>query len=168
MFRLLSKESNIFSIPVYIFFLFLLIISFNILDFKTLGVFSSIITFCGFALGYFLFNAIGCSYYLFCQELKNNPLFAQRMQDAVTAGMLLLQDKVRFLVEDNPDADPALLRVQLSAYTTLLKAYHPERFGDRVQITHHKVDVKGAITEAKSRTRVIDVTPQRLINPLDD
>ncbi len=62
MFRLLSKESNIFSIPVYIFFLFLLIISFNILDFKTLGVFSSIITFCGFALGYFLFNAIGLNY----------------------------------------------------------------------------------------------------------
>lgn len=62
MFKLLSKESNIFSIPVYIFFLFLLIISFNILDFKTLGVFSSIITFCGFALGYFLFNAIGLNY----------------------------------------------------------------------------------------------------------
>jgi len=62
MFRLLSKESNIFSIPVYIFFLFLLIISFNILDFKTLDVFSSIITFCGFALGYFLFNAIGLNY----------------------------------------------------------------------------------------------------------
>ncbi|WP_374450269.1 DUF6427 family protein [Cloacibacterium normanense] len=62
MFRLLSKESNIFSIPVYIFFLFLLIIPFNILDFKTLGVFSSIITFCGFALGYFLFNAIGLNY----------------------------------------------------------------------------------------------------------
>lgn len=62
MFRLLSKESNIFSIPVYIFFLFLLIISFNILNFKTLGVFSSMITFCGFALGYFLFNAIGLNY----------------------------------------------------------------------------------------------------------
>ena len=39
-----------------------MIISFNILDFKTLGVFSSIITFCGFALGYFLFNAIGLNY----------------------------------------------------------------------------------------------------------
>ena len=115
-----------------------------------------------------IYLAMGCSYYLFCQELKNNPLFAQRMQDAVTAGMLLLQDKVRFIVEDNPDADPALLRVQLSAYTTLLKAYHPERFGDRVQITHHKVDVKGAITEAKSRTRIIDVTPPQPINPLDD
>lgn len=62
MFRLLSKESNIFSIPVYIFFLFFLVASFNILDFKTLGVFSSVITFCGFALGYFLFNTIGLNY----------------------------------------------------------------------------------------------------------
>ena len=32
------------------------------MDFKTLGVFSSIITFCGFVLGYFLFNAIGLNY----------------------------------------------------------------------------------------------------------
>lgn len=56
MFRLLSKETNIFSIPVYIFFLFLMVISFNILDFKALGVFSALITFCGIALGYFLFN----------------------------------------------------------------------------------------------------------------
>lgn len=59
MFRLLSKESHIFSIPLYIFFLFILIMVFNVLDFKTLGVFSGIITFCGIALGYFLFSAIG-------------------------------------------------------------------------------------------------------------
>ena len=59
MFRLLSKESHIFSIPLYIFFLFIMIMVFNVLDFKTLGVFSGIITFCGIALGYFLFSAIG-------------------------------------------------------------------------------------------------------------
>jgi len=62
MFRLLSKESNIFSIPIYIFFLLLMVIYFNVLDFKTLGAFSGIITFCGIALGYFLFNAIGLNY----------------------------------------------------------------------------------------------------------
>ncbi len=62
MFRLLSKETNIFSIPVYIFFLFLMVIFFNVLDFKTLGVFSGIITFFGIALGYFLFNTIGLNY----------------------------------------------------------------------------------------------------------
>ena len=62
MFRLLSKETNIFSIPVYLFFLFLMVIYFNALDFKTLSLFTAVITFCGIALGYFLFNTIGLNY----------------------------------------------------------------------------------------------------------
>ncbi|WP_228409250.1 DUF6427 family protein, partial [Chryseobacterium sp. HMWF001] len=35
MFKLLSKESNIFSIPVYIGFLLLIVITFNLLNFNT-------------------------------------------------------------------------------------------------------------------------------------
>ena len=62
MFRLLSKESNIFSVPVYIGILLLIVISFNFLDFNTLDVFSAIITFAGVALGYFCFNAIALNY----------------------------------------------------------------------------------------------------------
>lgn len=62
MFRLLSKESNIFSVPVYIGVLLLIVIAFNILDFSTLNVFSAIITFGGIALGYFCFNAIALNY----------------------------------------------------------------------------------------------------------
>lgn len=62
MFRLLSKESNIFSVPVYIGILLLIVISFNFLDFNTLEVFSAIITFAGVALGYFCFNAIALNY----------------------------------------------------------------------------------------------------------
>lgn len=62
MFRLLSKEANIFSIPVYLFFLFLMVIYFNVLDYKALGVFSAIVTFCGIALGYFLFNTIALNH----------------------------------------------------------------------------------------------------------
>ncbi len=62
MFRLLSKESNIFSIPVYIGILLLIVIGFNILDFNTLDVVSAIITFGGIALGYFCFNAIALNY----------------------------------------------------------------------------------------------------------
>lgn len=63
MFRLLSKESNIFSIPVYIGILLLIIIEFNILDFNSLDIISAIITFAGIALGYFCFNAIGLTYH---------------------------------------------------------------------------------------------------------
>ena len=62
MFRLLSKESNIFSVPVYIGILLLIVISFNLLDFNTLELFSAVITFAGVALGYFCFNAIALNY----------------------------------------------------------------------------------------------------------
>ncbi|MDQ0477404.1 MULTISPECIES: DUF6427 family protein [Chryseobacterium] len=62
MFRLLSKESNIFSVPVYIGILLLIVISFNILDFNTLEIISAVITFGGVALGYFCFNAVALNY----------------------------------------------------------------------------------------------------------
>lgn len=69
MFRLLSKESNIFSVPVYIGFLFLIFISLNLLDFKYIDIFPAIITFMGISLGYFLFNAIALN------QFSHLPLF---------------------------------------------------------------------------------------------
>ncbi len=62
MFKLLSKESNIFSIPVYIGFLLLIVTYFNVLNFTTLGTISAVITFAGVALAYFLFNKINLNY----------------------------------------------------------------------------------------------------------
>lgn len=62
MFRLLSKESNIFSIPVYIGFLLLVVIIFNILNFNTYEAIVAVITFLGIALGYFCFNTIALNY----------------------------------------------------------------------------------------------------------
>lgn len=63
MFRLLSKESNIFSIPVYIGVLLVIVISFNILDYNTLDIISAMITFLGVALGYFCFHAMALNYH---------------------------------------------------------------------------------------------------------
>lgn len=62
MFRLLSKESNIFSIPVYIGVLFFIIVGFNFLNFNALDVLSAVITFGGIALGYFCFNTMALNY----------------------------------------------------------------------------------------------------------
>lgn len=62
MFRLLSKESNIFSIPFYIGVLLLIVIGFNFLDLNTLDFFSAVITFAGVAMGYFCFNTIALNY----------------------------------------------------------------------------------------------------------
>ncbi|MDO5616120.1 MAG: DUF6427 family protein [Cruoricaptor ignavus] len=58
MFKLLSKESNIFSVPVYIIFLLFVVVYFNILNFNMLDWFSASVTFCGVALAYFVFNQI--------------------------------------------------------------------------------------------------------------
>ncbi|MGE4513902.1 MAG: DUF6427 family protein, partial [Chryseobacterium sp.] len=62
MFKLLSKESNIFSIPVYIGFLLLIVITFNFLNFNTYEAIIAGITFLGIALGYFCFHSIALNY----------------------------------------------------------------------------------------------------------
>ncbi|GEN77150.1 DUF6427 family protein [Chryseobacterium hagamense] len=62
MFKLLSKESNIFSIPVYIGFLLLIVITFNLLNFNTYEAVIAGITFLGIALGYFCFHSIALNY----------------------------------------------------------------------------------------------------------
>ncbi|SFI54887.1 DUF6427 family protein [Halpernia frigidisoli] len=62
MFRLLSKESNIFSIPVYLVFLTVIISAFNALNISNLNIISFLITFVGIALGYFVFNQIKLNY----------------------------------------------------------------------------------------------------------
>ena len=69
MFRLLSKESTIFSIPLYIGFLLVMVAFFNLLNFSGSQVFSTAVTFVGIALGYFCFNAIKLNY------LSHLPLF---------------------------------------------------------------------------------------------
>ncbi len=62
MFKLLSKEANIFSIPLFLLLLVAIVISVNIFNFNTLSIISAIITFIGIALGYFLFNSINLTY----------------------------------------------------------------------------------------------------------
>ena len=59
MFRLLSKETNIFSIPIYMGVILAIILITNTLFFSLLNIISSFIAFCGMALGCVLFNKIG-------------------------------------------------------------------------------------------------------------
>lgn len=59
MFKLLSKESNIFSIPVYIAFLVVMLVTFNFFTLSSLNIFSLLLTLAGIALGYFTFSSIG-------------------------------------------------------------------------------------------------------------
>lgn len=59
MFRLLSKETNIFSIPIYMGVILAIVLMVNALSFSLLNIISSFIAFCGMALGCVLFNKIG-------------------------------------------------------------------------------------------------------------
>lgn len=69
MFRLLSKQTHIFSIPAYMLVLLAFISVFNIFNFSVLNIVSSLIAFCGIVLGYFLFNNIGLN------QKSHLPLF---------------------------------------------------------------------------------------------
>lgn len=69
MFRILSRQTHIFSIPSYLIVLILFISIFNVLNFSILGAISSFITFIGIALGYFAFKGIGMT------ENLHLPLF---------------------------------------------------------------------------------------------
>lgn len=63
MFKLLSKESNIFSIPIYIIFLLGIVILFNVFNFNYLHWISAVIMFFGVALAYFVFDQIDLTYH---------------------------------------------------------------------------------------------------------
>ena len=58
MFRLLSKKTNLFSVPTYIGALLLFILISNDLEFTFSNIFSTSIAFVGLAMGYVLFNKI--------------------------------------------------------------------------------------------------------------
>ncbi|MDO4764170.1 MAG: DUF6427 family protein [Flavobacteriaceae bacterium] len=56
MFRLLSKETNIFSIPTYVGVLLAIMLFINVFHISFLSIFSSIFAFLGLTFGYILFN----------------------------------------------------------------------------------------------------------------
>lgn len=62
MFKLLSKESNIFSIPVYIGFVAVLLFVSHALKGNFFSIDISLFAFLGLALGYFCINAVGITY----------------------------------------------------------------------------------------------------------
>ncbi|MBO6183146.1 MAG: hypothetical protein J6O88_00440 [Chryseobacterium sp.] len=108
MFRLLSKESNIFSIPVYIGFLLLIVILFNILNFNTYEGIIAGITFVGIALGYFCFNAIDLNYHthlpLFLYTFFIFGLYDSSIDIGIAVAILTNSFVLLLLTSTNEDA----------------------------------------------------------------
>lgn len=63
MFRLLSKESNIFSVPLYLALLFLALVSMSVQDISVYAVTSASLAMIGFGLGFFCFHTLGITYF---------------------------------------------------------------------------------------------------------
>ncbi|WP_027379898.1 DUF6427 family protein [Chryseobacterium daeguense] len=107
MFKLLSKESNIFSIPVYIGFLLLIVIIFNILNFNTYEAIIAGITFLGIALGYFCFHSIALTYQthlpLFLYTFFVFGLYPGHMDIGVAVSLLTNSFLLLLLTSTNED-----------------------------------------------------------------
>lgn len=107
MLKLLSKESNIFSIPIYIGFLLFIVIAFNVLDFIAIGSISATITFAGIALGYFLFNKIDLTYQthlpLFLYTFFVFALYPGNLDIGLSIALLTNSFLLLILTSDNED-----------------------------------------------------------------
>lgn len=107
MFKLLSKESNIFSIPVYIGFLLLIVIAFNIPNFNTNEAIINGIAFLGIVLGYFCFNAIALNYQTHLPLFLYTFLIFGLFPDQIDIGIAvaLLTNSFLLLILTNPDEE---------------------------------------------------------------
>ncbi|UZT99788.1 DUF6427 family protein [Chryseobacterium fluminis] len=107
MFKLLSKESNIFSIPVYIGFLLLVVIIFNFLNFNTYEGIIAGITFLGIALGYFCFHSIALNYQthlpLFLYTFFIFGLYPGKMDIGIAVSLLTNSFLLLLLTSTNED-----------------------------------------------------------------
>lgn len=106
MFRLLSKETNIFSIPIYMGVILAIILITNTLSFSLLNVISSFIAFCGMALGCVLFNKIGMT------RRNHLPLFlyicfifsfyTENLDIGISVALFTNSILLFFLTDENP------------------------------------------------------------------
>ena len=97
----------------------------------------------------------GGDYPMLCRAVENNAVFAQAIDKARKLGWFLQADRLCTLVEDNPEMPIERLALISSNIKWLLARLMRQVFGDSVEITHVRTDVRGALTEARSRTILV-------------
>lgn len=106
MFRLLSKETNIFSIPIYMGVILAIILITNTLSFSLLNVISSFIAFCGMALGCVLFNKIGMTRRthlpLFLYICFIFSFYTENLDIGISVALFTNSILLFFLTDENP------------------------------------------------------------------
>lgn len=106
MFRLLSKETNIFSIPIYMGVILAIILIVNALSFSLLNIISSFIAFCGMALGCVLFNKIGMTRRthlpLFLYICFIFSFYTENLDIGISVALFTNSILLFFLTDENP------------------------------------------------------------------
>jgi hypothetical protein len=113
-------------------------------------------------------NAIGCKNLSQLRTIReNNPDFDIQLQRAREDGFMLLAEKLMTIVEDNPTIHPFLIKLKAENLKWLLSKLHYQVFGDRLELNvTEKVNIIGAITESRSRLRIIN-PPQLSTDPFE-
>lgn len=106
-----------------------------------------------------LIAALGCSRTQFYRVLQNNPDFEREYNRARKFGFESVAENVLTLVDDDPFGDPQLLKIKGDNMKWFLGVCDPAKYGQRQTLTVESVDISAALTEAKNRARLIDITP---------
>jgi hypothetical protein len=92
------------------------------------------------------------------KERKKDPVFAAKCDEARKFGFDILADSLLDIPDCNVDVQRA--RLLSDNIKWLLARRASASYGDRMQVEHkHTVDLRGALSQAKERAGLRDVTP---------
>jgi hypothetical protein len=111
-------------------------------------------------------KAFGCCRRTLIHIRQKYPLFEDALTRARDIGMDAFADEQRHIVDDNLDLAPVMVRTKWEVNKWLLSVHDPAKYGDRLIVREEKVDLAGALTEAK--TRVLDITPKSNVDPFEE
>jgi hypothetical protein len=112
-------------------------------------------------------KAIGVSHRQYSEWRFRDASFKDAIDRARAEGLECIQDSVLTIVEDNINLmPPQAIKTKLDAIMWFLKVADPIKYGDRLIVREEKVDLAGALVEAK--TRVLDITPKSNVDPFEE
>jgi cytidylate kinase len=90
-------------------------------------------------------------------RLKYAP-FSELVSHARKVGLDAVHDSVLTVVDDNLHLSPQLVKIKADQIQFYLKTSDPVRFGDRVLVQNENINLRDALSQA--RTRVIEHQPK--------
>jgi len=103
--------------------------------------------------------ALGCGETTYWRLRQKDAVFERELQRARAIGRELTAESLTTLVDDDPFGDPQLLKLKSDNLKWYLGVCDPAKYGQRQTLTVESVDIGAALTEAKDRARLVDITP---------